>query len=831
MSTNIWGQYIPTDLEVAGMQAGMGNSYNEAYDLVRAQHDHPEQFDIVDLTSPQKEHTEITNTMSDAFNRTKAESTFRSSSNNIISGINSSLNNATSGITGGIRNNINDLSGTIGGIKGSISNTIGGVSSQINDIKGTLNGIPSTIDNLTSLFSLDKLKSLVTIPLPPPINIKPIKLTDFQISPFIEKVTKDPFSMPDLNILSKAELAVDDVVDYLSNSLSGDVLDGIYNIPDLPGKLLEKATSLEEFVQDIAYKLPNTLSLDGLLRKTGLMTVYNNIDNFTNTISSLGSKLTELPNTFIETGLHFMGKMENTFNLATDTSRFTSMFDKVSNFGGTTEYHPVAMTAIALAHVNELTLKKTNTAQTLTKLGIRNKAKILELTKSIKSDDFITIAAGNKLIGKKATASLITNIKKDGITNTATNLNAIITKFKNSDTTSTLLVPNTIAGVANTINNIHKDNTITLNSILTTHTTEVKTVTEAIAKHGVDVIDHINDTITEHTFTTTLSMVDNILAQLTILDLSDMINVLIEVKNIGVLTYRSTYGVTTHQELLNLVIAYGIDLILILANTIAIIGPSNITNTITSVNTIGNNDINTLVAIANLTTPNILATSTLALASASNIEITDTIAQADLIGANKLANLINAVNILNIENLANLLVVISNNNQNLINDNLDTLSVLTITDILDIAKQMTNTEPYTTILNSGITGDFLQYAAIEAIDLCAKAGDPKMVLDIINRHPYKIPNPIRKLAVTHILKNYKVSEDDNVIGINGSANILGNSLTEIYPNWNMDMRANNDINTLAPLITANTDSLQLLTHYPNAAISAILQLDNNYKIY
>ena len=79
-----------------------------------------------------------------------------------------------------------------------------------------------------------------------------------------------------------------------------------------------------------------------------------------------------------------------------------------------------------------------------------------------------------------------------------------------------------------------------------------------------------------------------------------------------------------------------------------------------------------------------------------------------------------------------------------------------------------------------------------------------------------------------LLQNYKLTVDDNTMGLTVAAINFTNALKVILPGWNKTVRDNKSVSNHTPFITASKDSLTLLLNSPTYAIDAILQEDIVY---
>lgn len=144
---------------------------------------------------------------------------------------------------------------------------------------------------------------------------------------------------------------------------------------------------------------------------------------------------------------------------------------------------------------------------------------------------------------------------------------------------------------------------------------------------------------------------------------------------------------------------------------------------------------------------------------------------------------------------------------------------------LDVAG---NSDLYKYVTDLGLSDKFNEWATEEGIELAAKRGSHRTVIELLQRYTGIIDNNLRYKCVGWILDNYKIHPDDIIDGFFTAANEMADNLNTIYKDWLYTTRQGDTINDHTLWLVASRDAMTMLQYSEDTAIPATLQLNNRY---
>jgi len=673
------------------------------------------------------------------------------------------------------------------------------------------------LTSFTALLSFTSNPSTIVSPFPPSVPIKPLAKTSFEISPFMEKVTRDPYAVTDLSILSQTELQIDNVIDYVSTIVPPELLAELEKLPDLAKYLLDEGLSLPNVLMEISTQLPTSLSLSDLLRAVPIMDVIHNINSFLGAITNLGLNILTIPANIIITGMSIMSSVLNLVGSVVHTASYIATTAVNTALGITTAIvNPIAKLALGIAMIGATTTHTIAATGFLLAKGISNIAHMVAFVVNTPSIFMAIISHGIKMIGTTLSKSIIFAVNH--ISAVVVHAAVVVMKSIN-DLTNIRLTTHfgLLLGYTNTLN---------LYNIMSVHTDVcVRTAHNLVTYNYQDI-----DVIASSVYTNGNIATHSIITVISGYSIADALGVLEIIKAQGVGVYLSNDHSGTYQPLIDNVNTYGIDAVFSLTTAVNNISSVDISTIVDDTTTLGLDSIRNMINVVTATTPNTLLDTVTQMQSSNLMTIGATLTQMDIVGAQTLSDLTDAATTVGIDNLNTFTDTLTKVDTNNISNSIDIINKLTDTDISDIGTFISNTEPYTILSNLNIDNDLMEIAIKKTCEVCAKAGNYHMVINLLNNYSGNISVGYRRYLVSVILNNYKITLDDNTIGLKLAGQYFAQGLYSIYNLWDIDTRNNEVVSLLSPLLTATKDSLTLLSKYPQTAIPAILQLDNQYKL-
>lgn len=680
----------------------------------------------------------------------------------------------------------------------------------------------SAFDSVAGLFDLND-QPKPTEPVPKPVPLKPLSKSDFEINPTLEKVLIDPFEALELKKLSKADLGIDKVVDYLSSIIPADLMDAVKGAPGLATTLLEKTKSLERFVSDVANKLPQNISLGEVLRGSSIMDIYNNIDDFKSTVSELGMRIENMPAKFTSDSLRFMSNMKTAF----DTTRYQKMFSNLTSMDSFTgsrtyRYNPIAVTSVTLANVNASALNTASTSSFFVTSGVESGKDIINIVRTASPSEFASVCAGLKTIGQNRSIVLCNAIKQYGPAILKIVINNIFNKFKNDTTISndiTLLSALTLQHgeaitsdiYSNTANTFLLDICIFVSSYGLVNLQPIVTSLDTYGEHDTNThfID-VNDLIV--TFTTPI-----------------LLAVLEEIKTLGVTEYLTQYPTTPYGDIIAIVSLTTVDYVISYVNTLMTLTLSEVAAIISTIGNLPVGIIDNILTVAAVSVDD-PQTLLLLLKRITNEQYLTYTTYKGQYGVSLLDALITSINGMGLQNALNFITNVNTIGVESVKTNMISMIALSPESVKSIAAHISYNNPLIQLQKINPTGPFLHYSVKVAADLCSKAGKALMVESLIKGYKGTIVYSERYGYVMNILQNYKPDDDDTVLGPKLAAKYFVSALFAICPTWDIVDSKTPDIINMVPFIKANPAALKLLVEDERTMVSALLQKNEYYKI-
>lgn len=649
--------------------------------------------------------------------------------------------------------------------------------------------VPSVdLNSLLELLSYNNKVVQVTSPNPPPPLIKPLSKTSFQVSPFLEKNLLDPYKTSTLVNLTKADLAIDNIVDYLQNLLPPELIDEISKDVAFAQQLIATGLTINQAVNDLISQLNSGSLLQNLLRNLPISSLINLLPSFLRSIANAGLNGLILADAFYVNGLiaynSFSGLIDN-LGYENNYTSFTSI-NNVNQTDYSTVTNPVADASVVLAIVSTMAYSNTSYLHYLNSISVNNSVTLLPLVNNISSSQFATLANGVQMLGISSSTQLV--------------------------------------NIVNIIATIGQANLTILTNLLSAHNAPITNLSSYINVFGLTDMNSLYSCLLANGTTNT----NTIITTINTFTSTNVYNVLNIVKAVQVSGYLLTDSSGTYTSLLNLVNTYGINTVFSMAYVVFDITASTLSTIIGYITTVTLSSFNSLLTLANTYTPNVINTIVLELNSISSTILNGVIANINLIETNGDLTSITAFGTLSVTNTAALSSVLLAVDTNIVLVNITNLNSLSAANIVNISTQISNYEPYTTISNFGISGLILNYTVRLALETSAKAGNYNMLLNILNNYSGIITQDYRKYLVNTLLKNYVFTTDDAVSGVSLAGKYLVQALNSIYSGWYTDVRSGETVYTQLPFLNASNDALMVLSNYAYTEIPAIFQIDNNY---
>lgn len=680
----------------------------------------------------------------------------------------------------------------------------------------------SSYDSIKDLFGLGETPAPVA-PSPAPVKLKPLSESDFTISPTMEKVLMDPFDAIGLKTLSTSDLGIDNVVDYLSSIIPTDLLDIVKGAPGLAKTLLNRAQSLDSFVAELSRKLPQNCTMGDMLRGSSIMEIYDNIDDFKNTVAELKMTVEAMPTNFTGDSLKLMSGMRAAF----DTNRFSNMFSGLGNmdaFSGTKSYryNPIGITGLTLASVNLAATNKSSTAGLFVSSGVTNSKEAISIIRKASPTEFASICAGLKLLGLARSNVLLKALRLYKAPTLKIIINSIFSKFKSGN------VINPDITSLSSLENTHGDDTI--NAFYTRKDNiPISDFCVFINGYGVGVIDFINTSITTYDDVTSTTHFTQVSGWITLHTATVLLPLLEEVKLLGVDEYLIQYPLTPYGDILALAAATSIEYVIELTNHLLLVPLATVVIIITNITELPIGMADTILVLGRIDNeiPLFLLTLIKRIPDESFVSYTITASQYDI-------DLVDVI-IIGINNmgLANFLKFIDHIEKvgiDQVSANVPSFIALSPESVTSISNYISYNNPLFQLEKINPSGPFLHYSVKTACGLCAKAGKALMVESMILGYSGKILDTERYQYVLDILINYSPDDDDAALGVQLAAKYFVTALFNIHPTWDITKDKDANIINMVPFITANYLAQKLLLHDDRTAVSAVIQYDNQYKL-
>ena len=742
------------------------------------------------------------NTLSNLSNNvTGALNNLTNSPNGLASSISSSLStglNTAANFVGNVANGLANLTNLATSIGNSVTAGIDMVTGLSANITGGLAGLTNFASNVTAA-----LMGLITTPFPAQSPIVPLDITPYQVSPYMEKVTVDPYRTYELNILSETQLMVDDLVDYLSSVLPPDLINALNTLPALISFLNATGNTLAAVISTLAGLLPAGVSLVNLIRFNPFMDILYAIDAFVDGVSQTNCPPTEFNNVFCNNAFQYIASAKYVSNISRPNLAKMSIY--VGKVASNAAY-PVSNISV-LANSNVATKH------------------VVQLTKTVSAVKFNIVATNLAKLGTSKSTKLINH-------NSSTLINTTKTIADN-------LPPYT--AVVNSKNSLGRPNTTKLINALNTSKTATTGLLTAIPILSMPIVHNVANIIKIGTITA----IPTLITTVTHLNPINLQAELSAIKLTDIDTYQLTHTNPDYTDLYNSIKTYGIDNISGFVTGLTNTSQATINSLVINIDALGvDNNYKDIVAIIQDKSYAVVNTAVTSLAINSISDLNTALNQVDTINAipplldnltdadtTDLATVVNTAIVgLTINPLLYTLIISATIDTALLTTVIPDITALSSNDIVSITKQMVTSEPYNLLLSSNISGVILTLAITKSLQAAAEAGNVKMVADLVINYNGTLTKNYRLYLITTLLANYKETDDEILLGQELAASNLIALLDIIHPTWLFTSRGNNLVYNHYPWLTASKDALKVLLYFYDTAMPSILQSDNKYSI-
>ena len=634
----------------------------------------------------------------------------------------------------------------------------------------------------------------------------------------MEKVFVDPYKTSDLGILSAAELAIDDVKDFVSSVVTPAQKLLIEADQGVMGFLAAAETTLDAEINGIISLLPSQVSLSDLLDYVPFLSVLNNLPGFIAGALNMGLDLPCMPKIFFQQGMLSMGNMA----LAIDPSGMggscgcTSVASLV--LGVTPPiFNPFGQVAALMGAVAGMINCVLSTINRLVSLGLSIENTVLAMIAYLPSQTFGLLSYATRLIDTETSYFLSTQSNVSNFLNFNSFINRLGNILPNSDVNHTANSYKSIGPVyTHAVNNVvHRTNT---------SSPSVVNIAHAVNTYTFPTITKLNTTINTLGATT----VNNTLTVLNTYSLTDLEAVLPLITQEGVAAYEAADTSGKYSSLLSAISNTSVDDTNNIFNVYATNGYTNTAQLVNDINNVGSTDMTTLLTTVTDSSDLLTAVTNLSnVVTPPNVDLA--ITQINTSTPDNVLIIMKAITALTLSGTTEYVTNLSKVDPSLLTKPaLNYLHNLTSDQIASIATNAGNSEAYTILANANIVGKFLEFSIKESAMIAAKAGKYKIVSNLITNYTGYISTSYKRLLVKITMANYKKSPDDVIMGNWLAGKVFYNSLNLICPVWMDINRDSNVVDNFSPWLTASADTLDILLHVYDTAISAALQSDNNY---
>ena len=541
--------------------------------------------------------------------------------------------------------------------------------STTNQQQVSVNGVPQNAANSAALLNgysvpMPLSSNNAVSPMPEPVATTPPTSTDFEISPYLEKVVLDPYKPLPLGVLNQHELMVDDVLSYLSSVIPPNLVDVLYSIPGVNNLLAAAGQSIDQFVSSLVGMLPPNLSLGSVLGSiangamAGLSSIgqlVGNIAAVANTALAIGMNIAAIPGQIINDALGYMANMGVQINVSAfiSDSNNLSTRNTINGVANPSVSLP-AMAGLSLGIINHSVSNPVPCVNAVRTINTPYKPTLLvPVMKSTSSSSFPAITKTTKAIGITPATTITKAVKAAGATQvksviaTTASANAPAT-FKNAATASKAIGQTSAKKLAAVISAHPAATTAISSNIATYGNTKIKNLNAILSNSSVastntlvvnladlptNTVSTLITSIKTHTAPVTTSIVEslsalpgtsltpiivsisangvlkttNVVNNISVLPSADVLTMLSDIAATSSDAYIAANGVGPYAAILSDVTTYGLDTITAIATTLNDMGPTaqaDYSTVSTLVSTYGVDTISTInAAIVNDTVP------------------------------------------------------------------------------------------------------------------------------------------------------------------------------------------------------------------------------------
>lgn len=643
------------------------------------------------------------------------------------------------------------------------------------------------LSSILALLSFNNKSNVAVSPFPAPLAPKPLAPTSFQISPFQEKIVKNPYETFNLSALTQAQLSIDTVVSYLETLVPTELLVNLQNDLALGRYLVATGLTLEQTVTKLMDSINNQNLLTDLLRAVPMLSLLANVPPYLTALLTLGLSLNTLSNSFSVSSLTQMTAMSVFMDVAGINEGYANMalINGVNPIYASTN-NPLAIAAISLATISVMASNIAYSSNYLSGYGINYTNSTIAFINNCSSVNFAVIANGIQLAGVTTSGEIL--------------------------------------AVMNIVNKLGIPVVNALITLLTASPVLVIDIATYLNTYGIPTVTNLVNCININGLSTTLSIISIING----FSMVGVQSVLSYISINGLVAYEAFDTSGTYATLLTAVSNYGVVVITELTSAILVVGSTTVTTVATNINTLTTATTAQLTGYATTYSSNTLFNAVNELYSVLVTVLPTIMANLTVIISG--SGIVTPIGSLNTSNTAAFLKTSMSVDIDNIIPNINLLNSLSSILISNISSQISSGEAYTVLANNNVAGIFLNYSIRQATEIAALVGNYHMVLNLLNNYSGLITNDYRRYLINTILANYKTTVDDSVIGATLASLYLYNALNAILPGWNTTTRDNETVCLQTPWIGASKDALTLLLNNSNTAVDAIIQLDNRYAI-
>jgi hypothetical protein len=693
---------------------------------------------------------------------------------------------------------------------------------------GLIMSIPDFQKQFQSLIT--DLTKPITTTSPKGTKSSPLAKTSFELNPFAEMKFIDPYAPKDMASLTEAELGIDNVISYLESIIPSDLLSTLMNLPDLANELLNRADTLESFVLKIKDQFTFNLSFQDALRNLGIMKIYANLEGFKDRYLALGNRFEDMGDRFFQKGMSTMDRARSRYGYSSYGSYSSGLWNGDVNKTLTSRY---AITGIAVAQTEQMANNHKSYSTIFRESGNINNSTLTRVSLNTPNKDLPIIIGGIKVVGGVRSAGII-----DDISTSSTD--KVIKKITDISTTlaSTKVQPETpideeqIENIRS-VDNLTLDKTLDLKDIITGSTIpneQLTNTSDLITAIGVDGTRYIKTQLTSSgvVFVRDTHVVI-IRRTVSKFNVSTMQDILTYIDDNSLLDWIATHDRTPVDEFITLLEDEDYELTKYIVNSLVIIDIGEMETRLTTLDSTSDASI-TAINTLSLNSPETFNKDVARIIAMPDTDFKTISKLATNYGTSSLLMYSDLVNTLLVENLTPLITSLGNTSLEDVATLTPILSTISDEDASNIMSSLVANDPNKILTSySDLVNPFLNFAIHETCLNYANLGEYTTVKDLITTYPNSMSYNEKKDLVKLLLKNYKITDNDILLGYTQSASLFLDTLLQLDPNLLITDRNGSSIKTISPWLNASKDALYLLKHNPLCSVGITIRQNKQFK--